>query len=134
MHLWLEIFAVSFQPLIHLCIGRQAASIPHCNNVLSSIECMTMQYHHDMSSNPNHSQNHAFLDSRHALQCPCNVSSGSIFHSVAVLTGAQDKDANTRVKAVGIVGSAAANTSLGSQHSHAELLMLLTQRSVVLAY
>ncbi len=57
-----------------------------------------------------------------------------MFHSVAVLTGAQDKDANTRVKAVGIVGSAAANTSLGSQHSHAELLMLLTQRSVVLAY
>ncbi len=51
-----------------------------------------------------------------------------MLHIVAVLTGAQDKDANIRVKAVGIVGSAAADTSLHCQHSHAELLVLLTHR------
>lgn len=56
-----------------------------------------------------------------------------MFHSVAVLTGAQDKDANIRVKAVGIMGSAAADTRLRSQHSHAELLVLLTHRLVLLA-
>ncbi len=82
------------------------------------------------------SQNHPFFDSRHALQSVCNVSSGSVLHSVAVLTGAQDRDANIRVKAVGIVGGAAADISLHCQHSHAELLVLLTHRYqlILLAY
>ena len=59
-----------------------------------------------------------------------------MFHSLAVLTGAQDKDANIRVKAVGIMCSAAADTRLRSQHSHAELLVLLTHRYhlILLAY
>ncbi|DBA94183.1 TPA: hypothetical protein ACH3X1_001814 [Trebouxia sp. C0004] len=52
-----------------------------------------------------------------------------MFTSVAVLTGAQDKDANIRVKAVGIMGSTAADTRLRSHHSHAELVVLLTHRS-----
>jgi hypothetical protein len=64
---------------------------------------------------------------------PCNVSSDSMLHCGAVLTGAQDKDANMRVKAVGIVGSAAADIRLRSQHSHAELVVLLTHRLVLLA-
>lgn len=49
------------------------------------------------------------------------------------LTGAQDKDANIRVKAIGIAGSTAADTRLRSQHSHAELVVLLTHRLILLA-
>lgn len=40
----------------------------------------------------------------------------------------QDKDANVRAKAVATMGSAAAETALCSQDSHAELLLLLTHR------
>ena len=65
---------------------------------------------------------------------PCSVSSGGLFSQCGCLTGAQDKDANIRLKAVGIMGIAAADTSLRCQHSHAELLMLLTDRLVLLAY
>lgn len=70
-----------------------------------------------------------FVAPYNALQCQFR-------QHLWVLTGAQDKDANIRTKAVGIVGSAVADTKLRSQHSHAELLVLLTHRYhlILLAY
>ncbi|KAL0030024.1 hypothetical protein WJX79_001712 [Trebouxia sp. C0005] len=55
---------------------------------------------------------------------------GALFDAALLLlkAGAQDKDANIRVKAIGIAGSTAADTRLRSQHSHAELVVLLTHR------
>ncbi|KAA6412940.1 MAG: hypothetical protein FRX49_13761, partial [Trebouxia sp. A1-2] len=49
---------------------------------------------------------------------------GALFDAALLLlkAGAQDKDANIRVKAIGIAGSTAADTRLRSQHSHAELV------------
>ena len=58
------------------------------------------------------------------------MSSVGVSHRVVVLAGMQDKDANVRAKAVATMGSAAAETALCSQDSHAELLVLLTYRSV----
>ncbi|KAL0027210.1 hypothetical protein WJX77_003862 [Trebouxia sp. C0004] len=58
---------------------------------------------------------------------------GALFDAALLLLKAgkslpDDKDANIRVKAVGIMGSTAADTRLRSHHSHAELVVLLTHR------
>ena len=44
------------------------------------------------------------------------------------VTGAQDRDANVRTKAVAIVGAAAANAEANSEQSHVQLMLALLPR------